>query len=88
MENKPGWKTSEFWLSVAAVLVGALLASGAITSVPMMQALGIAASVLGALGYTAARGFVKVGDAKASAIISAATMPQPVTGPVAPLPKP
>jgi len=52
---KTGYKTTEFWLSLIAVLVGALLASGAISNDYVLQILGVAASTLGALGYSGLR---------------------------------
>lgn len=60
MDVKPGWKTSEFWLTSAATVVGALLASGAIPDESGFgKALGAAAMVLGALGYSVVRSLVK-----------------------------
>lgn len=56
---KPGWKTSEFWLSTAAKLLTVLFASGALTNNVALQIAGIAASVLTALGYTVARTMLK-----------------------------
>ena len=57
---KPGFKTSEFWLTLAAVAVGAVFASGAFgEDSPVLQTAGIAATVLGALGYTVSRGMAK-----------------------------
>lgn len=58
---KPGWKTSEFYLTVAASIVGLLLASGAFIEGPVAQALGVAATTLSALGYTVSRGQAKKG---------------------------
>jgi hypothetical protein len=59
---KPGWKTSELWLKVAAIALSALFASGVIpTSGPVAQVTAIAATMLGALGYTVARSYVKGG---------------------------
>lgn len=57
---KPGWKTTEFWLSLLAVVLGALLTSGLLAdgSAPLRIA-GIATTVLAALGYTGARASVK-----------------------------
>jgi hypothetical protein len=56
METKPGYKTTEFWMSLLAVAVGAIQASGL---VPMEgawnQILGTATAALVALGYTGAR---------------------------------
>lgn len=46
-------KTSEFWLTCAAVLVGALYTSGAFTmGGPADKVLGVVATLLAALGYT------------------------------------
>jgi hypothetical protein len=57
---KPGYKTTEFWLKVAALVLTALFASGAIpTSGPLATVTAIAATMLGALGYTVSRAFVK-----------------------------
>ncbi len=57
---KPGYKTTEFWLSLLAVILGAIASSGLIdayTTVAQVIAVGIAA--LTALGYSATRGYVK-----------------------------
>ena len=57
---KPGYKTTEFWLTLAATAVGALLASGVIEAGSAWdKAVGVVVSVLGALGYTVARGMAK-----------------------------
>lgn len=57
---KPGWKTTEFWLHLAATVVGAVLASGLLpSSSKMMQACGLAATVLSVLGYSVNRTIVK-----------------------------
>lgn len=73
---KPGWKSTEFWLSLVAVAIGALLSSGAITNQPVLQALGVVSGALAAMGYSAARGITKSGEAKASAAaaVTAATL--------------
>jgi hypothetical protein len=57
---KPGWQTTEFWLTLAAQLVAALLASGALAegSLVLKIVAGLA-SVLGLLGYTVARTYLK-----------------------------
>jgi hypothetical protein len=58
--TKPGYKTTEFWLSFAAVIVGAVQASGAVPSEgPWNQVLGMVISALVALGYTGARIAIK-----------------------------
>lgn len=57
---RPGFKTSEFWLKVAAFALTALFASGVIpTSGTVAQVAAIAATMLGALGYTVSRTLVK-----------------------------
>jgi hypothetical protein len=55
-----GWKTSEFWLSLLAVIVG-YLGTSEIWSDGSVGAKGIAvvATVLAALGYSASRAVVK-----------------------------
>ncbi len=64
-----GYKTSEFWLSLAAILLGALLSSGVVIEGTLWaQMLGVVASVLGALGYTVSRSYVKAVEAKVSAL--------------------
>jgi len=56
---KPGWQTSEFWLKIAAIALSALFASGALTNNTALAIAGMAASILGALGYTVSRTLVK-----------------------------
>lgn len=61
---KPGYQTTEFWLKIAAIVLTALFASGAIpTSGPLATVTAIAATMLGALGYTVSRTFAKTGGA-------------------------
>ncbi len=55
----PGWRTSEFWLKVAAIALSALFASGALTNNTALAIAGMAATILGALGYTVSRTIVK-----------------------------
>lgn len=56
----PGWKTSEFWLKVAAMVLTALFASGVIPTAGIAAMIAaIAATMLGALGYTVSRTLVK-----------------------------
>ena len=62
--EKPGWATSEFWLKMLAILLTALFASGAIpTTGTAATVAAIAATMLGAIGYTVVRGQVKVANA-------------------------
>jgi len=58
--DKPGYKTTEFWLSLLAMLLGALMASGVIAEgSTVAQILGIVLAGLAQLGYTAGRAQVK-----------------------------
>ncbi len=53
---KPGFKTTEFWMSAIAVILGALVASGAFTlEGTAAQVVGLVEAALVALGYTGAR---------------------------------
>jgi hypothetical protein len=57
---KPGYLTTEFWLTVAAATVGLLLGSGFFPSDgPIVQALGIVAAGLASLGYSFSRAKTK-----------------------------
>ena len=72
--QKPGFKTTEFWLSLAAMILGALVASGVLDAIPGEkddQLVAMAVSVLAALGYSAQRMVVKASGSKAAAIASA-----------------
>tara|TARA_R100001244_G_scaffold132394_1_gene108852 strand:- start:3287 stop:3601 length:315 start_codon:yes stop_codon:yes gene_type:complete len=71
-EVKPGWKTTEFWLNLLVVILGAVLASGAIGAGGLTaQIIGGALSVLGALGHTASRTSVKTNAAGNATALSA-----------------
>ena len=66
---KPGYKSTEFWLSTAAVILGVFVSSGILgADSPVSKIIGMAISTLAALGYTGARAIVKSGEAKARAI--------------------
>ena len=57
---KPGFKTSEFWLTSLATVMGLVLASGAVTEGGMVsQIIGGVLALLANLGYTASRTQVK-----------------------------
>jgi hypothetical protein len=59
-ETKPGFKTTEFWLAFAAMVVGAAFASGLFPSESAGdKILGLASLVLTSLGYTVSRTLVK-----------------------------
>ena len=55
----PGYKTTEFWLGVLAMLITAMYASGAVTDNTALSIAGIVSTILGALGYTVGRSVVK-----------------------------
>lgn len=58
---KPGFKTSEFWLSTAAFTLGAIMASGAFEEGgSVVKIIGLIMSALSALGYGVARSVTKV----------------------------
>lgn len=57
---KPGYKTSEFWLSTLTILIGIAYATGLIPGGSGIdKILGLATSALATLGYTVSRGIVK-----------------------------
>jgi hypothetical protein len=59
MDTK-GYKTTEFWMSLAAVVLSFLLASGIIPLESTAdKIIGIIGTVLTALGYTVSRSVVK-----------------------------
>lgn len=60
MNNKPGYKTTEFWMSFTAVLLGFVVSSGVLIEGSQIErVVGMAVSTLAALGYTAARAKIK-----------------------------
>ena len=65
MEPKTGYKTSEFWLSLAAVVVSYVISSEVLgEGTVQSKAVMIVATVLAALGYTASRAIVKSSNKK------------------------
>lgn len=95
MKEKPGYKTTEFWLSLTATVVGFVLASGLLspadeTHAKILQVLGLVASILANLGYTAARAHAKGKATEASALveIAKATGGAALTRPSEPAPGP
>lgn len=58
-KDRPGYRTTEFWLSAAALIVGAVLSSGLADDSPVMKVAGVIAMVLSAIGYTVTRTGVK-----------------------------
>ena len=56
----PGWKSSEFWMTVLAIAIPAILASGLLPEgSPWTKVCAIVASVVAALGYSAGRVYLK-----------------------------
>ena len=73
---EPGWKTSEFWLKIAALLLTVLYASGVLTNSTALAIAGMAAAILGALGYTVSRTMVKQAASTAPVtIVSTGSVP-------------
>lgn len=67
--QKPGWRTSEFWLTLATSVVGGLLAAGVWPDdSQIMKVLGVGAVLLSNLGYQVQRGYVKSSGNKAAGI--------------------
>lgn len=57
---KPGWKTTEFWLSAIAALVGLIAASGIVPDGGLgARIFGAIVTALAALGYNVSRGLTK-----------------------------
>lgn len=68
MPQKAGYKSTEFWLSLLAALVGFVLASGAVVEGSQTATIvGGVLTVLCALGYTKGRTAVKVAAEKTKA---------------------
>jgi hypothetical protein len=60
MATKPGYKTTEFWLTFAATLVGLLISSGLIAETSAVgKTVALAASALAAAGYSYSRALTK-----------------------------
>ena len=67
--KKPGYRTSEFWLTLACLIFGMLLASGVVTEGSNAERIvAFGASVLASFGYSFSRGMVKKAEALTSAI--------------------
>jgi hypothetical protein len=57
---KPGYATTEFWLSLAAAVSGALVSSGLFaTDSTVIKVAGLITTILASLGYTYARTVAK-----------------------------
>ncbi len=59
---KPGYKTTEFWLSAGATVVGLAIASGIVPDTGMWpKIVALVVSAFAAMGYTVSRTAVKNG---------------------------
>ena len=59
-EIRPWYKTTEFWISLAAVIIGSVVASGIVPADSVWERIiGLVVSALAALGYTGARLSIK-----------------------------
>jgi len=59
-EVKPGYKTTEFWITVVAVITGLLAASGLIAEgTAGAKVIGVIIEALAAMGYTIGRSIAK-----------------------------
>ena len=67
MDSKPGYRTTEFWLSLGAAAVGACVTAEVIpVDSPWMQVVGLVSAALVALGYTGARLNLKKTEAQSA----------------------
>ena len=65
-ETKPGWKTSEFWISIIATIAGLVLMSGVAEDGGIVSTIcGAVLTLAAQLGYTGARTLAKAAEAKA-----------------------
>jgi hypothetical protein len=59
--HTPGWKTSEFWLTLAGTVVSAVIAAGIFDDVTIVtKILSATLAVLSVLGYQASRTVLKM----------------------------
>ena len=59
---KPGYKTTEFWLTAGATVVGLVIASGLVPDTGMWpKVVALVVSAFAAMGYTVSRTAVKNG---------------------------
>ena len=65
--NKPGWKTTEFWLSMLALILAFVIDMDlAIKSATWLKAVTTASAILASLGYGLQRGALKRDNLKAA----------------------
>ena len=66
-DPKPGYKTTEFWLTLLAILLTAWYSSGIDAPDLADKLINVVATVLAALGYTVVRGATKQAALKKAA---------------------
>ena len=67
---KAGWKTSEFWLSVVAIVLGVLITSDVLpTTHWVVRIAGLACTALGSIGYSLSRGISKIPPARLGVLL-------------------
>ena len=76
---KPGWQSTEAWLTAAAQVLGAVLYSGLLspgdpTEAQILKYGGLALAILTALGYKASRTIVKVNASNAAKEVALAKL--------------
>lgn len=72
---KKGYQTTEFWISLVAMLLGALFASGIVPDQgPWERLCAALATVLSAMGYTVSRGIAKQGGLVLAACLTLAAL--------------
>lgn len=63
METKPGYKTTEFWLTVVVFALSFLATSGLFSdSSQTAKIVGVILDTLAAMGYSSSRGIAKSGQ--------------------------
>lgn len=72
---EPGWKTSEFWLKVVALVLQPLYASGIVTNNVLESIMLMLITMLGAMGYGIGRSMVKSAASKAGVTVMATQAP-------------
>jgi hypothetical protein len=77
--TKSGYKTTEFWLAIAATMLAALAASGVIAGDSgLAKVIAILSAALASMGYSGSRAFAKGSTDKANAILAASGARPPV----------
>lgn len=72
---KPGYKTTEFWMHLLVVILGAVMSVHVIPDTnPVAKLIALAVTVLTSLGYTVSRTIVKTSNDEASSDLSSALL--------------